>query len=68
MVDSMAICCITFYIEKCEDSEIKSFNLITLEVVKTLTMGFAQVATVKDVRDYLTRGKELCSKTYLVRS
>ncbi|WP_338379249.1 DUF3231 family protein, partial [Enterococcus faecium] len=35
----------------------------TVEVVKTLLIGFAQVAQSKDVRDFLTRGKELSIKT-----
>ncbi|MBM6619630.1 DUF3231 family protein [Bacillus suaedaesalsae] len=39
------------------------FNLITLEVVKTLMIGFAQVASNKDVKDFITRGKDLCNKT-----
>ncbi|KAA0549899.1 DUF3231 family protein [Bacillus sp. BGMRC 2118] len=39
------------------------FNLITLEVVKTLMIGFAQVAETKDVKDFIDRGKELCMKS-----
>lgn len=44
------------------------FNLITLEVVKTLMIGFSQVASKKDVRDFITRGKEICVKTSQVFS
>ncbi|MCM3670477.1 DUF3231 family protein [Mesobacillus maritimus] len=39
------------------------FNIQTVEVVKTLLIGFAQVVQSKDVRDFLTRGKELSTKT-----
>ncbi|GAA0342358.1 hypothetical protein GCM10008967_35950 [Bacillus carboniphilus] len=38
------------------------FNVQTVEVVKTLLIGFAQVTETKDVRDFLTRGKELGTK------
>jgi len=42
------------------------FNIQTLEVVKVLLKGFAQVAKSKDVRDYLTRGKKICMKSIKV--
>ncbi|WP_342042933.1 DUF3231 family protein [Bacillus sp. OTU2372] len=39
------------------------FNLQTIELVKTLLIGFIQVVESKDVRDLLIRGKELSKKT-----
>jgi hypothetical protein len=39
------------------------FNLQTLDVCKTLLIAFSQVAKSKDVRDFLTRGKEISEKT-----
>lgn len=38
------------------------FNLQTIEVTKTLLTGFTQVVESKDVRDFLTRGKEISTK------
>ncbi|MDQ0232657.1 DUF3231 family protein [Metabacillus malikii] len=39
------------------------FNIQTIEVTKTLLIGFVQVAKEKDVKDFLTRGKEMSTKT-----
>ncbi|MBM7652858.1 DUF3231 family protein [Neobacillus cucumis] len=39
------------------------FNIQTLEIVKTLMIGFSQVVKSKDLRDYLIRGKEISTKT-----
>jgi hypothetical protein len=39
------------------------FNIQTLEVVKTLLIGFSQVAKSKDVRDFLIRGQGICTSS-----
>jgi len=41
------------------------FNLQTIEVSRVLFLAFAQVSESEDVRDYLTRGKDLGTKALI---